>query len=84
MFFFSTDLCGYVRSLLDVEGAIFNVIPIAKLFEMPEECMNRLTKFQKDENEQLEIILQHWSKTNNVVTDLAALRKDLERLKQEG
>lgn len=51
---------------------------------MPEECMNRLTKFQKDENEQLEIILQHWSKTNNVVTDLAALRKDLERLKQEG
>ena len=51
---------------------------------MPEECMNRLTKFQKDEDEQLEIILQHWSKTNNVVTDLAALRKDLERLKQEG
>ena len=53
------------------------------MLEMPEECMNRLTKFQ-DEDEQLEIILQHWSKTNNVVTDLAALRKDLERLKQEG
>ena len=51
---------------------------------MPEECINRLTRSQKDENEQLEIILQHWSKTNNVVKDLAALRKDLERLKQEG
>ena len=51
---------------------------------MPEECMNRLTKFQKDEDEQLEIILQHWLKTNNVVTDLASLREDLERLKQEG
>ena len=51
---------------------------------MPEECINRLTKSQKDENEQLEIILQHWSQTNNVVKDLAALRKDLEGLKQEG
>ena len=51
---------------------------------MPEECINRLTKSQKDENEQLEIILQHWSQTNNVVKDLAALRKDVERLKQEG
>ena len=51
---------------------------------MPEECINRLTKSQKDENEQLEIILQHWSQTNNVVKDLASLRKDLEGLKQEG
>ena len=77
-------MCGYVKSLLGVEGAIFNVIPIAKLFEMPEESLNSLTKSQKDENEQLEIVLQHWSKRNNVVEGLAALRKDLESLKQEG
>ena len=81
---FFTELCGYVRSLLGVEGAIFNVIPIAKLVEMPEESLNRLTKSQKDENEQLEIVLQHWLKRNNVVEGLAALRKNLESLKQEG
>lgn len=78
-----SDLCGYVRSLLGVEGAIFNVIPVAKLLEMPEESMNHLTKYQKDENKQLEMILQHWSHKKNAV-DLASLRKDLESLKQEG
>ena len=78
-----SDLCGYVRSLLGVEGAIFNVIPVAKLLEMPEESMNHLTKYQKDENKQLEKILQHWSQKKNTV-DLASLRKDLESLKQEG
>ena len=83
-FFFITELCGYVRSLLGVEGAIFNVIPIANLLEMPEESTKHLTKSNKDENEQLEIILQHWSKKNNVVEDLATLRKDLESLKHEG
>ena len=51
---------------------------------MPEESLNSLTKSQKDENEQLEIVLQHWSKRNNVVEGLADLRKDLESLKQEG
>lgn len=59
-------------------------MPIAKLLEMPEESLNSLTKSQKDENEQLEIVLQHWSKRNNVAEGLAALRKDLESLKQEG
>ena len=72
-----------MRNLLGVEGAIFNVIPVAKLLEMPEESMNHLTKYQKDENKQLEMILQHWSQKKNTV-DLASLRKDLESLKQEG
>ena len=72
-----------MRSLLRVEGAIFNVTPLAKLLEMPEESMNHLTKSQKDENEQLEMILLRWSQKKNTV-DLASLRKDLESLKQEG
>ena len=79
-----TDLCGYVRSLLCVEGAIFNLIPIAQLLEMPEESMNQVAKCWNDEEEQLELILQHWSKNNDVVEDLAALRKDLESLQQKG
>ena len=82
--YYFTDLCGYVRSLLAVQGAIFNLIPIARLLEMPEESTNKVVKCWKDEDEQLELILQHWSKKNHVVEDLAALRKDLESLQQEG
>ena len=82
--FFSSELCGYVGSLLGVEGDIFNVMPIAKLLGMPEDSKNDLTSSQRDENEQLKIILQHWSNKNNVVEDLSALREALESLKQEG
>ena len=82
--YYFTDLCGYVRSLLGVEGAIFNLIPIAQLFEMPEEPMSQVTKCWKDEDEQLELILQHWSQRKDVVEDLSALRKALESLQQEG
>ena len=79
-----TDLCGYVRNLLGVERAIFNLMPIAQLLKMPEESMGQVMKCWKDEDEQLEIILQHWLKENDVVKDHASLRKDLEGLKQEG
>ena len=65
-------------------GAIFNVIPIAQLLNMPEESINQLTKSKKDEDEQLEIVLEHWSKENSIVEDLATLRKALESLKREG
>ena len=79
-----TDLCGYVRSLLGVEKAIFNLVPIAQLLKTPEESMGRFMKSWKDEDEQLKIILQEWMKENDVVKYLAALRKDLEGLKQQG
>ena len=59
-------------------------MPIAKLLGMPEDSKNDLTSSQRDENEQLKIILQHWSNKNNVVEDLSALREALESLKQEG
>ena len=59
-------------------------MPIAKLLGMPEDSKNDLTSSQRDENEQLKIILQHWSNKNNVVEDLSALRETLESLKQEG
>ena len=65
-------------------GAIFNVIPIAQLLNMPEESIIQLTKSKKDEDEQLEIVLEHWSKKNSIVEDLATLRKALESLKREG
>ena len=77
-------LRGYVRSLLGVEEAIFNVIPVAKLLEMPEESMNEVTTCWKGEGEQLDIILKHWLREKNMVEDLPHLRKSLENLKQEG
>ena len=80
----STDLCGYVRSLLVVEKAVFNLVPIAQLLKTPEESMGRVMKSWKDEDEQLEIILRQWMKENDVVKDIATLRKDLEGLKQQG
>ena len=77
-------MCGYVRSLLDVERAIFNLMPIAQLLKTPEESMAQVTKSWKDEDEHFEIMLEHWMKENDVVKDHASLRKDLEGLKQEG
>lgn len=57
---------------------------IAKLLGMPEDSKKDLTSSQKDEDEQLKIILQHWSNKSDVVEDLSALREALESLKQEG
>ena len=53
---------------------------------MPEKSMNEVTTrlIMKDEDEQLGIILKRWSGKKNVVEDLAALRNELEKLKQEG
>ena len=59
-------------------------MPIAKLLGMPEDSKNDLTSSQRDEDEQLNFILEHWSNKNNAVDDLSALREALESLKQEG
>lgn len=82
--FLFTELRGYVRSLLGVEGAIFNVIPIAQLLGLSEESINQIVKTHKDEDEDLERILQHWSKRRDLIDDLAVLRKNLGSLKQKG
>ena len=81
---FFIDLCDYVRSLLNVEGTIFNVKPIAKLLEVPEEFMNDVVmKCWKDEESQLETVLQHW-KEHNDGEDRATLGKVLGDITQEG
>ena len=68
--------------MLGVEDAIFNLIPIARSFGMPEEVMDQLTECWNDESEQLDIILQYWSRKKNVAENLDALRRDLDKLKQ--
>ena len=77
-------MCGYVRSLLGVEGVIFNVIPIAHLLGIPKESINQIAKSQNDEDGDLEMILKDWSKERDFVDNLAVLRKSLESLKQKG
>ena len=83
MHIFFTDLRGYVRCLLGVEGALFNVIPIAQKLGTPEGLMTQIKNSWKDENEQLEIPLQPWLKENGEKKELANLRKGLEDLKSK-
>ena len=71
-----------MRGLLGVEEAIFNVIPFAQALDIPTKAMDQVTKSCNDDNQQLEVILNHWSKEKDVPENLAALRKALEGIKQ--
>ena len=77
-----TDLHGYVRGLLGVEEAIFNVIPFAKALDVPTEAMDQVIKSCNDDDQQLEVIFNHWSTEKDVPENLVVLRKALEGIKQ--
>ena len=71
-----------MRGLLGVEEAIFNVIPVAQELDIPTEAMDQVVKSCNDDDQQLEVILNHWSKEKDVPESLAALRKTLEGIKK--
>ena len=77
-----TDLCGYLRSLLNVKGAVFNLKPITQLLETPDK--SEVMKCWKGEDKQLEMILQHWLEKNDVEKDLATLKEKLKDLQGKG
>lgn len=81
---FITGLSGYVKRLLRVEGAIFNLKPIAQKIGTPEEETSEIMKIWKNEDDQLKALLQPWSKESSQLEDLDKLRKGLENLKKEG
>jgi len=81
---FITDLCGYVKRLLRVEGATFNLKPIAQKVGTPEEETSKIMKICENEDDQLKLLLQPWSKENSQLEDLDKLRKCLENLEAEG
>lgn len=81
---FITDLCGYVKRLLRVEGAIFNLKPIAQKIGTPEEETSEIMRIWKNEDDQLKALLQPWDKERSQLEDLDKLRKGLENLKEEG
>lgn len=57
-----------------MEGAIFNLMPF-----VPDEIKSQVLKSWKGEDEQLEIVLQHWKDQND--GDLAALKRNIENSK---
>lgn len=76
---YSTELAR-VRGLLDVRGVIFNVKPVARRLQVPEQTLTEIEKFWNDEDKQMEIVLEEWKKT----TDDHNLSEILETLKHEG
>lgn len=58
-----------------MEGAIFNLMPF-----VPDEIKSQVLKSWKGEDEQLEIVLQHWKDQSD--GDLAALKRNIENLKR--
>ena len=83
---FVTDTCEYVRRLLRVEGSILNLVPIARKLEVPVEAVNEAIKSWHNDEEQLKIILQHWSKgqEERCKDDPAMLRNTLQGLNSKG
>lgn len=57
-----TDTCEHVRRLLRVEESILSLVPVARKLEVPGEVMNEVMKSWQNDEEQLKVILQHWSK----------------------
>ncbi len=81
-----TDSCEYVLRLLRAEGSILNLVPIAQKLKVPVEAINESIKAWKDDEEQLKIIFQHWSKEQDDRSkeDPAVLRNSLQGIKPEG
>ncbi len=71
---------------LKVEGSILNLVPIAQKLDIPEEAINEAIRTWKNDEEQLKVILQHWSKTQDdgCKEDPALLRNTLQGLNPEG
>ena len=73
-----------IRSLLGVQGAIFNLKPIARKLLVPEQTFTQIEKFWKDEDKQLEIVLEEWKEKTDEKQNHHNLSEILESLKHEG
>lgn len=66
------------------QDTAFNVVTIAETLKVPKESINEMMKRWKDDDEQLELILQPWSEESADVENLSSYRSLLEGLTQEG
>ena len=78
--FIVPDLNGYVMELMGAKGEICNFLPIAHKLMMPKRLVDQVLRSWKNEDQQLELMLQYWMNENEVLDDHQALRKDLEGL----
>lgn len=65
------------------QDTAFNVVTIAETLKVPKESINEMMKRWKDDDEQLELILQPWSE-ESADAELSSQRSLLEGLTQEG
>lgn len=79
--FIVTDLNGYVMELMGAKGEICNFRPIAQKLMMPTGRVDQILKSWKNEDQQLELMLQYWMNETEVLDGHQALRKDLEGLR---
>ena len=66
--------------LMGAKGEICNFLPIASQLMIPKREVDQVLKCWKNEDQQLELMLQYWMKENEVLDDHQELRKDLEGL----
>ena len=80
------DLCRYVKQLLGVERTILNLVPVAEKLEVSQEAIKEVIKIWQEDEEQLKITLQHWSKGKDErdMDDSAMLRNTLQELSPHG
>ncbi|PFX27791.1 uncharacterized protein LOC111327147 isoform X3 [Stylophora pistillata] len=81
--FCQEDLRGYVRHVLAVERAIFNVKAIAQKLELPAETQHQVVACWQSEAEQLELTLIHWREKHRDAANPNDLKKALEDLEPE-
>ena len=65
------------------QDTAFNVVTIAETLMVPKESINEIMKLWKDDDEQLELILQPWSEESADAL-LSSHRSRLEGLTREG
>lgn len=66
------------------QDTAFNVVTIAETLKVPKESINEMVKRWKDEDEQLELILQPRSEESANGENFSSHRSLLEGLTQEG
>ena len=78
------DLCGYVRRVLAVKRAIFDVKSVAQKLELPVETQHQVVACWQGEKEQLELAIRHWKEKHGYAANPNNLKKALEELEPEG
>ncbi|XP_022805470.1 uncharacterized protein LOC111342641 [Stylophora pistillata] len=81
--FCQQDLCGYVRHVLGVKKAIFDVKAVAQKLELPAETQRQVLTCWQSEAKQLELVLLHWREKHGDAANPNHLKKALEELEPE-